>query len=43
MKASGASLLHPGPETGMRKGELAGLKWTDIDFEAGTVTVAAPC
>lgn len=27
-------------ETGMRKGELAGLKWTDIDFEAGTVTVA---
>jgi integrase len=25
--------------TGMRRGELLGLNWTDVDFEAGTVTV----
>jgi integrase len=26
--------------TGLRRGELAGLRWTDIDLEAGTLTVA---
>jgi integrase len=26
--------------TGMRRGELAGLRWRDVDLEAGTVTVA---
>jgi integrase len=26
--------------TGMRRGELAGLRWRDIDLEAGTLTVA---
>jgi len=25
--------------SGMRPGELAGLRWTDVDFKAGTVTV----
>ena len=25
--------------TGLRRGELLGLRWTDIDFEAGTVSV----
>ena len=26
--------------TGMRKGELLALKWTDIDFENHTITVS---
>ncbi len=25
--------------TGLRRGELLGLKWTDADLEAGTLTV----
>ena len=26
--------------SGLRRGEIAGAKWSDIDFEAGTITVA---
>jgi integrase len=26
--------------SGLRRGEIAGLMWTDIDFDAGTVTIA---
>jgi integrase len=26
--------------TGLRRGEIAGLRWSDIDFDAGTITVA---
>jgi len=26
--------------TGLRRGELAGLRWTDIDLRGGTITVA---
>src|SRR5262245_32239836 len=26
-------------ECGLRKGELAGLKWTDVDLDAGTLKV----
>lgn len=26
--------------TGLRQGELLGLRWKDVDFDAGTVTVA---
>ena len=25
--------------TGMRQGEVIGLTWDDVDFEAGTVTI----
>ena len=26
--------------SGLRRGEVAGLKWSDIDFDAGTITIA---
>ena len=26
--------------TGLRRGELAGLRWSDLDLDAGTLTVA---
>ena len=26
--------------SGLRRGEIAGLKWSDIDFDAGTITIA---
>ena len=26
--------------SGLRRGEIAGLKWSDIDFDAETITVA---
>ncbi len=29
--------------TGMRRGELAGLRWSDVDLDAGTLTVAQQC
>jgi integrase len=32
--------MHLAIIVGMRRGELVGLRWSDIDFEAGTVTVA---
>lgn len=32
-------LLHCYIELGLRKGEGLGLKWSDIDFKAGTVTI----
>src|SRR6478609_4074481 len=35
--------LSPGPTTavafGMRQGELLALRWSDVDFEAGTISV----
>lgn len=34
-----ASLIIFGFETGLRRGELAGLKWTDVDFERRTATI----
>lgn len=33
-------LHHLAVQTGLRRGELAGLKWSDIDFDAETITVA---
>ncbi|MFA5707516.1 tyrosine-type recombinase/integrase [Mycolicibacterium sp.] len=33
-------LLHLAVQTGLRRGELAGLKWSDIDLDAATMTVA---
>jgi integrase len=33
-------LHHLAVQTGLRRGELAGLKWSDIDLEAATLTVA---
>lgn len=33
------SLLHVAATTGLRRGELGGLRWTDIDFESSTLTV----
>ena len=33
------SLIIFGFETGLRRGELAGLKWTDVDFERRTATI----
>jgi integrase len=26
--------------SGLRRGEIAGLKWSDVDFDAGTMTIA---
>ena len=26
--------------SGLRRGEIAGLRWSDIDFDAGTITIA---
>jgi integrase len=26
--------------SGLRRGEIAGLRWSDVDFDAGTITVA---
>ena len=26
--------------SGLRRGEIAGLRWSDIDFAAGTITIA---
>jgi len=33
------ALYHLGIVTGMRMGELLGLKWSDIDFESGLISV----
>ena len=33
------ALWHTAATTGLRRGELAGLAWSDIDLDAGTVTV----
>lgn len=33
-------LHHLAVQTGLRRGELAGLKWSDIDLDAATMTVA---
>lgn len=33
-------MIHLAVQTGMRRGELAGLKWSDIDLEVKTITVA---
>lgn len=34
------SLIYAAVTTGCRRGELCGLRWSDIDFEAATVVVA---
>ncbi len=34
-----AALWRLGAMTGMRRGELCGLRWQDVDFDAGTVRV----
>ena len=34
-----ATLLFVAATTGCRRGELCGLKWSDIDFEVGSITV----
>jgi integrase len=34
------ALFHLGLVTGLRRGELLGLRWTDLDLEHGTVEVA---
>ena len=31
--------FRPGPGTGMRQGELLGLKWQDVDLGQGTVQI----
>ena len=33
-------LLYLAAVTGARRGELCGLKWSDVDWEAGTLTIA---
>jgi len=33
------SLLHVAATTGLRRGELGGLRWEDVDFESSTLTV----
>ena len=33
------ALYHMAVKTGMRKGELLGLKWTDLDWKRGTIRV----
>jgi integrase len=33
------ALVHLALLTGMRRGELLGLRWADIDFDAGTLTI----
>ena len=35
-----AALIMLGALTGARRGELCGLKWGDVDFDAGTVRIA---
>jgi integrase len=34
-----ADFFHVAATTGMRRGELCGLQWDDIDYDAGTLTV----
>lgn len=34
------ALLHVAATTGARRGELAGLQWGDVDFEAKTLTIS---
>jgi integrase len=38
-QSSSHTIFHLALVTGMRMGELLGLKWSDIDWEAGTITV----
>jgi integrase len=35
-----AALWHLAATTGMRRGELAGLRWQDVDLEAGRLAVS---
>ncbi len=34
------SIIYVAVTTGCRRGELCGLRWSDVDFDAGTLTVA---
>jgi len=33
------ALLHVAIKTGMRQGELLGLKWSDLDWDRGTISI----
>ena len=37
--SSSYAFFHLALVTGMRMGELLGLKWSDIDWESGTITM----